>query len=95
MQTALFISRAEEKAELLNSKPYDSLTVGQSPAYIFHSDNSLFILLSMWARYSPREDPFMLAAQSLTMTLKTKHPQTKRQRTDNAANNQCQYKQTN
>ena len=88
MQTALCISRAEEKAELLNSKPYDSLTVGQSPAYIFHSENSLFILLSMWARYSPREDPFMLAAQSLTMTPETKHSATKRHRIDNAVYNQ-------
>ena len=48
------------------SKPYDSLTVGEFLAHTFHTGDSLFVLLSMWASYSPRESPGMLVAQSLT-----------------------------
>ena len=53
-------------------------------AHTFHIGNSLFILLSMWASYSPRESLGMLAAQAVTVTPKTKHSPTKWHRTDNA-----------
>ena len=44
-----------------------------SVAHTFYIGDSLFILLSMWASYSPRESLGMLAAQALTMTPETKH----------------------
>ena len=75
---------------LLGSKLYDSSSVGEFLAHTFHTGDSLFILLSMWASYSPRESPGMLATQSLTMTPETKHSPTKQHRTDNASYNRCQ-----
>ena len=41
----------------LGSKPYNSLTVGEFLHHTFHTGDSLFILLSMWASYSLRESP--------------------------------------
>ena len=78
---------------VLGSKPYNSLTVGVFFAHTFHTGDSLFTVLGMWASYSPRQSPGMLAAQSLTMAPETKHPSSKRHRTDNAAYNQCQLKE--
>ena len=52
----------------LGSKLHDSLTVVEFLAHTFHKGNLLFVLLSMWVSYSPRESPGMLAAQFLTMT---------------------------
>ena len=45
---------------VLGSKPYDSLTVDEFLAPYFHVGKLLFILLSMWASYSPRESLGML-----------------------------------
>ena len=72
---------------VLGSKLYDLLTVGEFLTHTFHIGDSLFILLSIWASYSPRES----LAQAFTMTPETKHSPTKRHRSDNAAYNQCQW----
>ena len=58
---------------MLGSKLYDSSAVRGCVAHTFHTGDSLFILLSMWASYSPRESLGMLAAQAFTMTPETKH----------------------
>ena len=62
-----------------------------SVAHTFYRGDTLFILLSMWASYSPRESPGMLAEQAFTMAPKTKHSPTKRHRTNNAAYSECQW----
>ena len=57
----------------LGSKLHDSLTVVEFLAHTFHKGNLLFVLLSMWVSYSPRESLGMLAAQAFTMTPETQH----------------------
>ena len=42
---------------VLGSKPYDLLTEGEFLAPSFRIGDSLFILISMWASYSPGESP--------------------------------------
>ena len=76
---------------VLSSKLYDSSNVGEFLTHSFHKGELLFILLCMWASYSPKESLGMLAAQSLTMTPETKHSPTKWHKTDNAAYNQSQW----
>ena len=46
--------------------------MGEFLAHSFHIGDSLVVLLSMWASYSPRESLGMLVAQAFTMTLDTK-----------------------
>ena len=84
-------SRAHLTFVVLDPKLYDPLTVGEFLAHTFHIGDSPFILLCMWASYSPRESLGMRAAQAFTMTPETKHSPTKRHRTDNAAYSQCQW----
>ena len=74
---------------VLGSQPYVSLTVGEFLAHTFHIGDSLFILLIVWASYSPRGGTGLLAAQPLTMTPKTKHSPAKRHRANNPVYNQC------
>ena len=57
---------------LLGSKLYDSSSVGEFLAHTFHTGDSLLILLSVWASYSPRESPGMPAAQSFDYDTRNK-----------------------